>query len=124
MKTTRPINLDLKTLKLPVTAISSILHRVAGVVLFLAIPLLLWLLSNILSKEANYSELLLLTDSLLMKFILWAILTALSYHILAGVRHLIMDMGFGETLEVARLTSTLTIVLGLIAAATWGVWIW
>ena len=40
-----------------------------------------------------------LLQSFLAKLILWGILSALLYHLVAGIRHLIMDMGIGETLR-------------------------
>ncbi|MGL5372028.1 MAG: succinate dehydrogenase, cytochrome b556 subunit, partial [Plesiomonas shigelloides] len=47
----RPVNLDLKTISFPITAIASILHRVSGVITFIALGILLWLLSLSLSSE-------------------------------------------------------------------------
>ncbi len=127
MKTTRPTNLslsDLRTIKLPITAISSLLHRISGIILFLSIPVLLWLLARTLSVDSDYQELLTTLTMPWMKFIIWSILSALSFHIIAGIRHLFMDMGFGETLEVGKLTATLTLVVAVIVAATWGAWLW
>lgn len=48
----------------------------------------------------------------------------LFYHILAGVRHLLMDAGIGETLEGGRFGSYAVIILGVVAAISIGVWIW
>ena len=42
----RPKHLDLIHIRLPLAGIVSIMHRVSGAVLFLFIPLLLWLLQN------------------------------------------------------------------------------
>jgi len=42
----------------------------------------------------------------------------------AGVRHMIMDMGFGESLKVAKFTSMLVIILGVISAVLWGWFLW
>jgi len=58
------------------------------------------------------------------KFILWAILAMLAYHIIAGVRHLLMDAGIGESLEGGVLGSKLVIFLGILVAAGLGAWIW
>ncbi len=127
VKTTRPTNLslsDLRTIKLPITAVTSLLHRISGVILFLAIPIILWLLSSALSANTDYAKLLTVLQLPMAKFAIWLILSSLSYHIVAGIRHLFMDIGYGETLEVAKLTSMLTLVASIIMAATWGAWIW
>ena len=127
MKTTRPTNLslnDLRTIKLPITAVTSLLHRITGIVLFLAIPIMLWLLSQVLSENHDYEKFLTHMSMPAAKIISWMILSSLSYHVVAGIRHLFMDLGYGETFEVAKLTSLLTLVASIIAAATWGAWIW
>lgn len=121
----RPVNLDLKTIRFPITAIASILHRVSGVITFIALGILLWLLSLSLSSEQGFAQAQAITDTFLVKFILWGILTALAYHVVGGVRHLLMDLGFGEeNLAVAsrsaRIAFAITIVLSLLA----GVLVW
>lgn len=121
----RPVNLDLKTISFPITAIASILHRVSGVITFIALGILLWLLSLSLSSKQGFAQAQAITDTFLVKFILWGILTALAYHVVGGVRHLLMDLGFGEeNLAVAsrsaRIAFAITIVLSLLA----GVLVW
>ncbi|WP_286917835.1 succinate dehydrogenase, cytochrome b556 subunit, partial [Pseudomonas sp. UBA6276] len=91
--------LDLRTIKLPVTAYTSILHRISGVILFLGIALMLYALGKSLGSEEGFGEVKAYMTSPLAKFVIWALLSALLYHLVAGVRHLIMDMGIGETLE-------------------------
>jgi len=58
------------------------------------------------------------------KLVLWAVLSLLTYHIIAGIRHLLMDAGIGEELESGIAGSQIVIVLGVIFAAGLGVWIW
>jgi succinate dehydrogenase / fumarate reductase cytochrome b subunit len=53
----RPKNLNLFTIRLPVNAIISILHRMSGMVLFLVLPALLWTLSQSVQSEVSYTAL-------------------------------------------------------------------
>jgi succinate dehydrogenase / fumarate reductase cytochrome b subunit len=101
----RPVNLDLQTIKFPITAIASILHRISGVITFVAVGILLWLLNLSLSSPIGYAEAASIVDGFFVKIILWGILTALAYHIVGGIRHLIMDMGYFEELDTAALSS-------------------
>ena len=55
---------------------------------------------------------------------IWGLLSALLYHLVAGVRHLIMDMGIGETLEGGKLGSKIVLVVSAIVIVLLGVWIW
>jgi succinate dehydrogenase / fumarate reductase cytochrome b subunit len=59
----------------------------------------------------------------LAKLVTWG-LSALLYHLVAGVRHLIMDMGIGETLEGGKLGSKIVIVISVVLIVLAGVWIW
>ncbi len=112
------------TLHWPITSLSSILHRISGVMLFLAVPFCLWALEKSLTSKVDFQHIKLMLQGDFASFVLWTILSMLAYHIIAGVRHLLMDAGIGESLEGGVLGSKLVIVLGVVVAATIGVWIW
>ena len=124
MNSQRPVNLDLRTIKLPVTAYTSILHRISGVILFLGIALMLFALGKSLGSEEGFGEVKAYLTSPLAKFVIWALLSALLYHLVAGVRHLIMDMGVGETLEGGKLGSKIVLAISVVLIVLAGVWIW
>lgn len=127
MKSNRPVNLSLSTvlavnLKSPV-AIASILHRVSGVVVFLLIPVLLYVLQQSLGSAETFAE---LKESFLGSFLggglLFIALAALLFHFIVGVKHLIQDFGIGETLQGGRLFATVAMVLAavsILAAFAW-----
>ena len=85
----RPVNLDLTTIRLPLTAILSIMHRISGIIIFFGMPILLWMFGKSLASEAEFMELQSLLDNMFYKFIFLGILAALSYHIIAGIKHLL-----------------------------------
>jgi succinate dehydrogenase / fumarate reductase cytochrome b subunit len=120
----RPVNLDLTTIRFPVTAISSILHRISGVVLFAGVALLLWALGESLRSEAAFNELKACLDTGLGKLVTWAIVSAVIYHFVAGIKHLIMDTGIGESLEGGRKLAVATLVVAASGIVLAGVWIW
>ena len=60
----------------------------------------------------------------LAKLVIWGLLSALLYHLVAGVRHLIMDMGIGETLEGGKLGSQIVLDVSAVVIVLAGVWIW
>ncbi|MEQ3637653.1 succinate dehydrogenase, cytochrome b556 subunit [Alcanivorax sp.] len=125
MNDKRPVNLDLSTIKFPVTAIASITHRVTGVAIFLALPILLWMLDRSLASPESFADLKeLMMTSLLVKLVVWAILSVLLYHLVAGIRHLIMDIGVGESLEGGRRGAKLTYIISAVLILLVGGWIW
>jgi len=120
----RPVNLDLTTIRFPVTAISSILHRISGVVLFAGVALLLWALGESVRSEEAFNQLKACLGTGLGKLITWGIVSAVVYHFVAGIKHLIMDTGVGESLEGGRRLATATLVVAAAGIALAGVWIW
>jgi succinate dehydrogenase / fumarate reductase cytochrome b subunit len=120
----RPVNLDLRTIKLPITAYTSILHRVSGVILFLGIVIVLFALDKSLASEEGFAEVQACLASPLAKLIIWGLLSALLYHLVAGVRHLIMDLGVGESLEGGKLGSKIVIAVSVVIIVLAGVWVW
>ncbi|MCP4465930.1 MAG: succinate dehydrogenase, cytochrome b556 subunit [Proteobacteria bacterium] len=124
MKDNRPVNLDIGSMRLPITAWASITHRASGVFLFAGIAVLLWGLDLSLASEESFST---LKESLahpLVKFVLWAVLSGLIYHSLAGIKHLVMDLGFGETMEGGVIGAKIVVSISIILIAFAGVWIW
>ncbi|KUJ84163.1 succinate dehydrogenase, cytochrome b556 subunit [Microbulbifer flavimaris] len=124
MNKSRPVNLDISTIKLPAAALVSILHRISGVVLFAVMALLLWMLGTSLESEQGFASVAETFSSIPAKIILWASLAALIYHLVAGVRHLFMDLGIGESLEGGRRGAVMVLVLSVILILAVGVWLW
>ena len=128
MKSNRPVNLPLATvievnMKSPV-AIASILHRISGVVVFLLIPVLLYILQGSLSSEADFNA---IKDSVfgvfLGRLVVFATLAGLIFHFFAGIKHLLMDAGIAESLESGRMMATATIATSAVFIAIAFVWV-
>ncbi len=124
MKKQRPVNLDLTTIKMHPAANASILHRVSGVIMVFAIGILLWTLSLSLSSAEDFSQLQATLDGYIFKFILLGILSALIYHVLGGIRHLLMDLGHFEELASGNLSAKFIMILWLVLTVVVGVWLW
>ena len=123
-KDSRPVNLDISTIKLPITAWASISHRVAGVLLFVSSLLMVWALDMSLSSQESFDSLATILSSSAAKVVLWGFLVVFSYHALAGIRHLIMDMGVGEDFKGGALGARILFVAAAVAAVVWGVVLW
>ena len=122
----RPINVgfgDLASFKWPITALSSITHRVAGVVLFIGVAFMLYALDLSLSSEEGFISLKEMMVSPVGKIITWVLLSALAYHFVAGIKHLLMDMGVGETLEGAQFAAKTTLFFSAVLIALAAIWV-
>ena len=123
-KDTRPVNLDIGTINLPVTAYASITHRVTGVLMFFASFFMLWALDMSLASEASFNDVVSILGSPTPRFISWCIASVLTYHALAGLKHLIMDAGVGETMQGGVIGARIVFALAMVGAVGWGSLIW
>jgi len=92
---TRPVFLNLLKIKLPAAGIMSIIHRVTGVFMVFAIPLLMYLLQLSLNGPEGFSLTVELLAAPLVKLILFLALWGLMHHFLAGIRYLLIDIDIG-----------------------------
>ncbi len=126
VKSNRPVNLSMGqvlevNLKSPV-AIASILHRLSGVIVFLLVPVLLWLLDKSLSSPEGFAQVQEIFNGFFVRFIVWVFVAGLIYHFIAGVKHLLANLGFAEELQSGRIAATISLILsaiGIIAAFIW-----
>ena len=124
MKKQRPVNLDLSTIKMHAAANASILHRISGVIMVFAIGILLWTLSLSLSSAEGFAQVESLLTGVFFKIIILGTLSALIYHLLGGIRHLLMDLGYFEELASGNATAKLIIALWLVLTVVVGVRLW
>ncbi|MDO6618896.1 MULTISPECIES: succinate dehydrogenase, cytochrome b556 subunit [unclassified Shewanella] len=124
VKKQRPVHIDLQTIRFPATAIASILHRISGVIMLFAVGILIWMLNESLASPESFAGLQSLFDNLLVKFVIWGILTALGYHLIVGVRHLIMDTGRWEELASGLASAKIAFVLSAAFSIIVGIWVW
>jgi succinate dehydrogenase / fumarate reductase cytochrome b subunit len=101
----RPVYLNLFRIHLPLPGWVSILHRVSGALLFAALPLGVWALSVSLADEAGFQRIAGWLDHLLARLILLGLVWAFAHHLLAGLRHLALDVHWGVDLKRARQSS-------------------
>lgn len=123
MNRSRPVFLNLFQIKFPITAIVSILHRISGFVLFLLIPLALWALSYSLTAD-GFAAMQEWMNCFFVKFFIWLCMLPLCYHLAAGIRHLLMDVGLGVTREGGRLSAYITFGVTILLIIMAGIWIW
>ena len=124
MNSNRPKNLDLTTIELPLPAKASILHRISGFALFFAVAFMLTALNASLESAESFAALKATLDGGFVKFITWLILSAIGYHLVAGIKHLVLDAGIGESKEGGKVGAIITLVSGAIVIALAGVWVW
>ena len=124
VKKQRPVNLDLTTIKLPPAGRASILHRVTGVAMFFALLFVIYAWAISISSEEGYNSIIQAMDAWYGKIILIGTVSALLYHIIGGIRHVIMDMGYWEELESGTLSANIAIGSWFVISIALGVVLW
>ncbi|MEW5756936.1 MAG: succinate dehydrogenase, cytochrome b556 subunit [Pseudomonadota bacterium] len=120
----RPVFLNLLQIRLPVTGVVSILHRVSGVVLALCVPLLIYLFDLSVRGPEGYAQALDMLAHPVVKLLATLGLWMLGYHALNGVRVLLIDIDIGVQKPAARRSAWwvhggATLILLLAIAVLW-----
>ena len=112
----RPKNLDLLHIRLPIGGVVSILHRVSGVLLVLALPFAFLLLQQSLQGPEGFAQVVAKLNTLSARALVFIITILLAHHFLAGVRHLLLDLDVGISRNSSRLGAWL-VLAGVAGAA-------
>ncbi|MEO8145116.1 MAG: succinate dehydrogenase, cytochrome b556 subunit [Betaproteobacteria bacterium] len=124
----RPKYLNLRALileiRLPLPGLVSILHRISGALLFVALVWLLWMLDRSLDSEAAFDRIKYYAGLWPVKLSLLVLVWAYSHHFCAGIRYLFLDLDKGVDLATARLTSWLVLAASLVLTALLGWRLW
>ena len=116
----RPLSPHLSIYKFKYTLTTSILNRFTGIVLSLGLPVLVYWLMAAASGSRAYARASAVLSLGIFKLVYLGLLVAFSYHLVAGVRHLIWDTGRGLEREQARgsawLVAAVSIILMLVFA--------
>lgn len=113
--------------RLPLAGKLSILHRVSGALLFLCLPLVIWLFAASVTTQAGFDQMAGFVDNILVKLILLALIWGYLHHFCAGIRYLMLDLHIGIDKDASRKSAG--VVFGVSLALTlvfalklFGVW--
>jgi succinate dehydrogenase / fumarate reductase cytochrome b subunit len=118
---------DLPSYRLPAAGIVSILHRISGLIMFLLLPLIVWMFDTSVSSEISFAKFsaafnvgLGFVPAVLVKVVVLGLIWAYLHHLIAGVRHVYMDVCHAVTKEFGKSSAIVTLVLSLGLTAALG----
>jgi succinate dehydrogenase / fumarate reductase cytochrome b subunit len=118
---------DLPTYRLPAAGVVSILHRISGFLMFLLMPLIIWMFDSSITSEISFAQFtsafslgLGFVPGWFMKLVALALIWAYLHHFIAGLRHLYMDMFHAVTKEFGKSSAIVTLVLSIGLTAVLG----
>ena len=124
MKTDRPVDINLLGFAWPFAAIASILHRVSGAILFVGVGFLFYVVDLALQSPAGFDSAVLAMQGFFGKLVLLGLMAALIYHMVAGIKHLLLDFHIGDSLEGAKRAAQLTVFVSFVLIGLTGMWLW
>ncbi len=118
---------DLPTYRLPAAGIVSILHRISGLIMFLLLPLIVWMFDTSVSSEISFAKFsaafnvgLGFVPGVLVKVVVLGLIWAYLHHLIAGVRHGYRDVCHAVSKEFGKSSAVATLVLSLSLTAALG----
>ena len=118
---------DLPSYRLPAAGIVSILHRISGLIMFLLLPLIVWMFDTSVSSEISFAKFsaafnvgLGFVPAVLVKVVVLGLIWAYLHHLIAGVRHVYMDVCHAVSKEFGKSSAVVTLVLSLSLTAALG----
>ena len=125
MKSDRPVNINpLTDYGWPFTALVSITNRVLGIVLFAGVAFGLYLLDMALASEESFAQVTALMQLTLVKSAVLFFIFSLAYHLVAGVKHLLLDFHIGDTFEAAQIGSAIVLISAVTITGIIGINLW
>ncbi|WP_371193326.1 succinate dehydrogenase, cytochrome b556 subunit [Glaciecola sp. SC05] len=124
MKKQRPVNLDLTTIKLPSAGKASILHRITGVAMFFALVFVIWAWAISVGSAEGFALVKDVMGGILGYIVTVGTLSALTFHFIGGIRHVVMDMGHWEELDSGNTSANVAMGLWIIITIVLGVVLW
>ena len=117
----RPVYLNLFKIRLPVGGILSILHRATGAFLVLLLPIALYILQRSLHDSEAYARIAAQAATLVGRLVVLVIVWVFAQHFFSGIRHLLLDIGIGDSKSAARRNAWFAFAASLAVVALTGV---
>lgn len=106
----RPVYLNLIKIRLPLTGIVSFAHRITGVILFLSLPFVVYMLDLSIESEESFQTVQKILNQPLIIFVQILLLWSIAHHFFAGIRFLLIDAEIGVEKSQARFGAWLVLL--------------
>jgi len=100
--------------RLPLAGFVSIFHRASGILMFLLLPFVLYLLDLSLRSEISFDYLKGFTSHWFVKLVILALSWAYLHHFCAGIRFLFLDVHVGLDKISARKSAAAVFIVSLV----------
>ena len=109
MDNNNPLSPHIQIYSWHISSLISISHRITGIINILVITLICFWVAFLLLGENNYEIVKIFLQSFFVKFLAIGIIWSFSFQILAEIRHLLMDLGYGFELKISKILGLIVI---------------
>ena len=109
MDNNNPLSPHIQIYSWHISSLISISHRITGIINILVITLICFWVASLLLGENNYEIVKIFLQSFFGKFLAIGIIWSFSFQILAEIRHLLMDLGYGFELKISKISGLIVI---------------
>ena len=109
MDNNNPLSPHIQIYSWHISSLVSISHRITGIINILVITLICFWVAFLLLGENNYEIVKIFLQSFFGKFLAIGIIWSFSFQILAEIRHLLMDLGYGFELKISKISGLIVI---------------
>ena len=120
----QPLSPRLSVYRWPLTMVASLAHRASGILLALFVPVYLYLISGLVGTPDDFAAMVLWMHSYFGKLTLWLTGTALLYHLVNGVRFILLDAGCFESRDGMRASARFSVAAGVLGGLLLAVFLW
>jgi succinate dehydrogenase / fumarate reductase, cytochrome b subunit len=113
-------DIPFRHLKFPISAIASIMHRLTGIAMGVGVLGAPWAWHRLSLSNASYQQVL---HNVWFRLCAWLWLSCLSYHVVAGMRHSMMDFGYCEGKRSGQISAWIVLMVGALTSIGWGWWL-
>lgn len=118
---------QLQSYRLPAAGWASILHRISGAVVFLLLPLAIWMFDTSVTSEVSFEQFSNVfafgvggVPAWFFKLVVFGLMWAYLLHFCIGLRHLWMDATHQVDAEFGRVSAVTAMVVGTVLALALG----
>ncbi len=120
----RPRSPRISIYRLHPETLASGVHRLSGLVVILFLPFYVWLLQDLTRGPESFEQSLDILRSVWGRLSLWMVGVALIYHLCNGIRFLCLDIGWGDSRRMMRLTSQIMLAIAVLSSLVLGILLW
>lgn len=124
-KVKHPVYLNLFKIRLPIAGVVSLAQRASGILMFLAMPFIVYLLDLSVQSNEGFEQALAILQHPFLIAVQILFVWALAHHLFAGIRFLLIDADIAIEKKPANITAWLVMLLtiAVVLIVTLGMWL-